>query len=188
MKCLLCEGWGLSPICPKCERDLPLTPRKRDNYGLSVYSFYRYGDIELLLKTKYSLIGSRIYKILAKRAHDYFKSTINADFEGVRGIGIDDKPTRFYSHSGVIAKGFGGSFAPYFGVLHAMSGVSYAGQSLEYRKNHSRDFAYRGKSGIAAVLLDDIITTGLTIKQAHECLESCGVEVLFALTLSDARD
>jgi competence protein ComFC len=43
------------------------------------------------------------------------------------------------------------------------------------------------QKNIQVILVDELVTTGLTILEAKECLENHGCEVLFALTLSDAR-
>ena len=187
MKCLMCEDFSFNIICKNCDSLIKLAPQKRFYAdGFAVFSFYEYQTIEFLLKSKYYLIGSRIYKFLAKKAWAYF-SGINSDFGGVYGIGIDDRVEHCYSHSGVIVKEFAKSFTPLFGVLKAQNGIHYAGKSLKYRQNHKKGFIYSGKQGISAVLIDDIITSGASIDEARECLESNNVRVLFALVLSDAR-
>lgn len=187
MKCVICEDLSLKLVCKKCDLSLLLSPKKRYYAdGFAVFSFYDYQTIEFLLKSKYHLIGSRIYGFLAKKAHKYFES-INSDFSGVYGIGIDDSVSSYYSHSGVILKAFDKSFTPLFGALKAQNNIHYAGKSLQYRQNHKKGFVYSGKSGINAVLIDDIITTGASIDEARSVLEKSGVSVLFALVLSDAR-
>lgn len=188
MKCLLCRAISLKIICQNCQNEINLSPNKRVLLdGFCVYSFFEYQSIELLLKSKYSLIGSRIYEILAKKAHKYFKSAVAGNFDGVYGIGIDDRIRDFYSHSGVIVNAFKPSFRPLFGALIARNEIHYAGKSLSFRQENKKDFIYRGKRGIKAVLIDDIITTGESIKQAREVLKNHDIEVLFALTLCDAR-
>lgn len=188
MKCLLCEKISLKLICRSCQDSIKINPKKRISYDdFAIYSFFDYQYIEYLLKTKYSLIGSRIYKILSHKAYLYFSSQVNARFENTYGIGIDDRVDKFYSHSGVIVKEFSKSFKPLFGVLNAQNTIHYAGQSLEYRQNNNKDFIYKGPSNINAVLIDDIVTTGLSINEAKKILSNHNVNVLFALVLSDAR-
>ncbi len=53
---------------------------------------------------------------------------------------------------------------------------------------NSRDFLYKCKSGIDVILVDDIITTGITLQEAQKVLISHGDNVLFALTLADAEE
>ena len=38
------------------------------------------------------------------------------------------------------------------------------------------------------VLIDDIVTTGSTLKEAHDALKKHDVNVLFALVLADAKE
>lgn len=187
MKCLICEDFSLSVICKKCDSFIKLSPQKRHYAdGFAVFSFYEYQSVEFLLKSKYHLIGSRIYKFLAKKAQRYFQSA-NGDFHGVYGIGVDDRVEHYYSHSGVIVREFAKNFTPLFGALKAQNNIHYAGKSLKYRQNHKKGFVYSGRRDISAVLIDDIITSGASIDEARECLEKNGVKVLFALVLSDAR-
>ena len=46
----------------------------------------------------------------------------------------------------------------------------------------------RKVAGKKIVLVDDIVTTGLTLKEAKNFLESKGAEVLYALVLANARE
>jgi competence protein ComFC len=66
--------------------------------------------------------------------------------------------------------------------------VNYSGKSLQYRLEHPRDFVYTGKSGIDVILVDDIVTTGITLQEAQKVLMEHDVNVLFALTLADVEE
>ncbi len=70
----------------------------------------------------------------------------------------------------------------------AKNRVNYSGRSLQYRLDNPRDFVYKGKSGIDVILVDDIITTGITLQEAQKVLIEKGVNVLFALTLADVEE
>ncbi len=70
----------------------------------------------------------------------------------------------------------------------AQNRVSYAGKTLQYRIENPRNFIYKGTSSVDAILVDDIITTGITLQEAQNVLLSHGVNVLFALTLADAKE
>ena len=70
----------------------------------------------------------------------------------------------------------------------ARNRVNYSGKTLQYRLEHPRDFNYTGKSDIDVILIDDIITTGITLQEAHKVLTVHGVNVLFALTLADVEE
>lgn len=190
MRCLLCQNLSVKLICKSCDKKLVISPKKRRSYDdFVVYSFFDYQDIEYLLRSKYSLIGSRIYKILARKAFLYFRDEVGdlPDSLNIFSIGIDDRVKKYYSHCGVIIKEFDSIFNPLFGTLIANNNICYAGKSLAYRESNKKDFVYSGKGNINVVLFDDVITTGLSIKEAREVLRKSGVNVLFALTLSDAR-
>ena len=77
---------------------------------------------------------------------------------------------------------------PQHASLMAQNRVNYSGKSLQYRLEHPRDFVYTGKSGIDVILVDDIITTGITLQEAQKVLMENGVNVLFALTLADVEE
>ena len=70
----------------------------------------------------------------------------------------------------------------------AKNRVNYSGRSLQYRLENPRDFVYTGKSGVDVILVDDIITTGITLQEAQKVLIKKGVNVLFALTLADVEE
>ena len=78
---------------------------------------------------------------------------------------------------------------PLYCTLYASNAVRYAGKSLEFRQNNPRNFTLKRKvAGKTIVLVDDIVTTGLTLKEAKGFLEAQGAEVLCALVLTDVRE
>ncbi len=78
---------------------------------------------------------------------------------------------------------------PLYQTLYAKNPVSYAGKSLKFRQENPRNFCLKRKvRGKEIVLVDDIVTTGLTLMEAKECLESNGGKVLNAFVLADARN
>ena len=64
----------------------------------------------------------------------------------------------------------------------------YAGKSLQFRLDNPRDFDYHGKKDVDVILVDDIITTGITLQEAQKVLTQSGVNVLFALVLADVEE
>ena len=44
------------------------------------------------------------------------------------------------------------------------------------------------KENIDVILIDDIVTTGSTLEEAHDALKKHDVNVLFALVLADAKE
>lgn len=184
---MICGRFNLQIICKLCLANIHIYPNKRvlkDNF--IVYSFFKYDQVGFLLKSKYYIIGSRIYKTLANKANNYLKSILDSSMDNVYSIGIDDRIKHYYSHTGVILQSFKHIAKPIFGALTSDNNIKYAGCDLKFRKNNKKNFKYNGKRNINAILVDDIITTGSSIMQAKEVLQANNVRVLFAVVLSDA--
>lgn len=191
MRCMSCQCLSLRTFCKNCETNL-LTPSiiKRTIGTLDVYSFYKYSTIENLLLTKHTPQGYRIFKALANiTLKPFINKFIVADPREIYIIGIDEKVKNGYSHTSLLTHSMKNTRVK---ILHsslmAQNRVSYAGKTLQYRIENPRNFIYKGKSKIEAILVDDIITTGITLQEAQNVLLSHGVNVLFALTLADAKE
>lgn len=190
MKCLLCERWSLTHICKSCRTE-HLTPSlyTRKILGhLPVYSFYKYSDIETLLHTKHTDLGFYIYSILAQQTMKHFAD--NFDYKNqVAAVGIDDHARHGYSHTALLAKALKSKqITAYYGRLRAQNTESYSGQSYQYRLLHPRRFEVKPFKENDVILVDDIMTTGLTLTQAAEAMHSEGKNVLLCLTLADADE
>ncbi len=188
MRCMLCESWSFTHICKTC-RTQYLTPSlyTRKILGdLPVYSFYKYDDIETLLHTKHTDLGSYIYSILAQQSMQHFARTFEYT-EKVAAIGIDDHVRHGYSHTAILAKALRTKvITPHYGKLRALSSDTYSGQSFQYRLLHPRRFDLKPFLEDDVILVDDILTTGRTLSEAAETLHRKGKKVLFCLTLADA--
>jgi len=178
----------LSHICRAC-RDIHLAP---DLYTLNidgklpVHSFYKYDELEALLLTKHTDLGYYIYKIMAEASFSAFAGAFETD-EPVAVIGVDDHVRHGYAHTALLARAMKGkNLKPRHGILRDRSGHRYSGQDFQYRLTHPRAFELKSFPEKRVVLVDDILTTGLTLTQAAETLEMAGKEVLFCLTLADA--
>ncbi|MHC3995495.1 ComF family protein [Thiomicrolovo sp. ZZH C-3] len=189
MRCLLCESWSFSRICRAC-REEHLTPslHTRKIVGkLSVHSFYRYDEIEPLLLTKHTDIGHHLYRIMASLSFAPYAKALGPE-EAVAVIAVDDHVRHGYSHTAVLARAMKTAvLIPRHTVLRDRSGHRYSGQDFQYRLTHPRDFTIKPFPETKVILVDDILTTGLTLTQAAEALEREGKEVLFCLTLADAE-
>ena len=177
-RCIICNSFSFSHICKNCKGLLrPEFIRNGD-----VISFYRYEDIEFLIKFKYEKFGSFVFRELS-----YPFSIFSKNYPEILNIiPIDDKIEKGYSHTAILASAMKKDRKLY-SVLYAKSNVKYAGKSLEFRLNNPRDFEYRGPRGIDVVLVDDIVTTSTTLNEAKEVLKKYGVNVLFSLVLADLR-
>ena len=79
------------------------------------------------------------------------------------------------------------NLAPIYSTLKASNKIKYAGKDLEFRKKNPRKFKYTGKKYIKVILIDDLVTSGLTLLEARKKLQQNSCETLFALTLCDAK-
>ncbi|MBL0707822.1 MAG: ComF family protein [Sulfurimonas sp.] len=189
MKCLLCESLSLEHICSSCQKTF-LSPSiyKRKIVGkIEVISFYRYGEIKKLLHTKHKDIGYYIYSILAKNSFKKFAQNFNYS-DTLSSIAIDDNIKNGYSHTAILNKALKSKcIKPEFSSLRANNDISYSGKSKEFRVLNPRDFHFKGSGLKDIILVDDIITTGSTLSQASQTIQNSNREVLFCLTLADAR-
>ena len=189
MRCFTCQSLSLQAICKDCQENfLQASFYKRElEEDFYVYSFYNFEEIKEFINTKYQFYGDRIFKILSHLSLQKF--TTNFTFtDKVIAIPIDDHTSHQFSQTAILTKSLKSDFIqPVFNTLKATNRIKYAGKDLEFRKKNKRKFVYNGKHNIQVILVDDLVTTGLTILEAKECLEKNGCEVLFALTLSDAK-
>ena len=188
MKCLSCEKLSWQIICKSCQINL-LSPSfnkrelKKDFYN---YSFYSFSEIEELITSKYYFHGDRVYNILAKLSFKKFAQNFNYP-EIVYSIGIDEHTRHEFSQTAILSRHLKSKhIKPLFSKLKATNIVKYAGHDLEYRKKNRREFK-TSLSNKKIILVDDLITTGTTILEAKKTLEKKNNEVLFSLTLADAK-
>ncbi len=188
-KCILCTDFSFNIICKNCQNNLlkPITSIRTLSHDLKVHSFYEYSEISKLLHTKHTYHGSKIYKTLALNSFSKFSKKFNHD-KKVYSLAIDDKTTSNYSHTAILSQALKSkTIKPVHNTLKANNNISYSKKSLDFRLKNPRDLRYNFKQNIDVILVDDIITTGTTILEAQKVLKEQGVNVLFALTLADAR-
>ena len=180
--CLICGRFSFSLICKTClKTSLKPEIRQKEN----VISFYDYSQIEDLLLFKYRKFGDSIYKILANNSFKIFSNYYN---EKAFIIPIDDKIQKGFSHTAILANSLKSkNLTPIYNCLKSKSDVKYAGKDLDFRLNNPRDFEYKGKKNINAILVDDVVTTKTTLNEAIKVLNKNQVEVDFCLVLADKR-
>lgn len=191
MRCLSCRKFSLDVICDRCHMQLlKPTVSTRKAGTLDVISLFGYRTVAPFLLRKHGPVGYRLYRYFArKQIAPFLEAFAEGIDERVWLVGVDEYPASGYSHTAILTRYGRVEKMPNLpGALVARNRVNYAGKTLRYRLENPRDFLYRGPSGIRAVLIDDIVTTGVTLQEAHSLLRRSGVEVVFALTLADARE
>lgn len=191
MRCFNCGSFTLLDLCEHCIAELSefsLGVRELEN-DFKVYSFYKYNDIKHLLHSKHKFYGYFIFNALARISFTKFKEFF-APQEFINAVPLDDKVENgLYSHSAILARYLKSKFIqPLYKVLHAHSQVKYSGQSIAFRQAHKRQYKLLKKPKFPVILIDDIVTTGLSLLEAKELLEKNKIPVLFALVLADAKD
>jgi len=188
MKCLLCENYSLTQhICTNCQKNFlqPSIYRRTLPNGIQVISFYKYADIKELLFTKHTDLGFHIYSLLASLSFKKFAQEFIFE-ERVASVGIDDTVKSGYSHTAILNKALKSHIIkPLYKRLRATSTLSYSGKSKAFREANPRNFKQKSFKTKYVILVDDIITTGTTLREASDLLTKGGKEVLFCLTLCD---
>ncbi|BCX79029.1 phosphoribosyltransferase [Campylobacter sp. 19-13652] len=153
----------------------------------NVYYFYNYSEIKPLILSKHKLVGSFVLKALANIAFGRFKREFGFPCP-INAIPIDDRLKHGYSHTAILAHALKCEhIRPLYAVLHSSSDVEYSGKSMQFRLENPRNFKLLKRPKNPVILVDDVITSGLTILQARRVLVEAGIDVLFGLVLADAR-
>ena len=191
MRCYSCTKLSVEIICKRCKKEFLKTQTDTRTIGtLDVISFYKYSTIESLLLTKHKPEGYRIYTFLAKMLLTPFAEEFAENAEGdVYIIGVDEYVKSGYAHVALLTRAMKTKHTiPLHSALMAQNRVNYSGKDLQFRLANPRNFTYTGKKNIDVILVDDIITTGITLQEAQKVLIENGVNVLFALTLADVEE
>ena len=191
MRCYSCSSFSLPIICKTCKEQLFSTTIGTRTIGtLDVISFYKYTSVESLLLSKHKPEGYRIYKALAHMTmKPFIEEFVESDDRIVYIVGVDEFVKSGYAHVALLTHAMKTKYSkPLHSVLMARNRVNYSGRDLQFRLANPRDFIYSGKTNIDVILVDDIITTGITLQEAQNVLMQSGVNVLFALTLADVEE
>lgn len=188
MKCLSCEKLSFSIICKDCQKSLlsPSFHKRELEKDFFNYSFYSFSEIEDFLTSKYYFHGDRIYNILAKLSFKKFAQNFEFDTP-IYSVGIDEHTRHHFSQTAILSRHLKSKYIkPLYGKCKATNIVKYAGRDLEFRQKNKRRFK-TNLSNKTIILVDDLITTGTTILEAKKTLEKRGNQILFSLTLADAK-
>jgi len=191
MRCYACAKLSFKIICKHCRETLFRTDTNTRTVGtLDVISFYKYTTLEPLLLTKHKPEGYRIYRALAHMLFKPFAEEYSENTDSpIYIVGVDEYVGSGYAHVSLLTRAMKTKYiTPLHSCLMAKNRVNYSGKDLSFRLANPRDFRYTGKKNIDVILVDDIITTGITLQEAQKVLMQHGVNVLFALTLADVQD
>ena len=180
---MICEAISASHICKVCQEHIlePKLYRRKLHNNIELLSFYKYEDIKKLLHTKHTDEGYHIFNILAQCSLKRF-ATEFASEEVYNAVGIDDHTRNGYSHTAILTKALDSkSIKPVYGGLRAKSHLSYSGKSKSFREKNPRKFFLRKKITKDIILVDDIVTTGTTMREAIELLGEDRVVLALAL-------
>ncbi|NVJ53189.1 MAG: ComF family protein [Campylobacteraceae bacterium] len=188
MKCLSCEKFSINILCKDCQKNFlkPSFYKRELEHGFYNYSFYSFSEIEELITSKYYFHGDRIFKTLAKLSFRKFAKNFEYE-ELIYSIGIDEHTRHEFSQTAILSKHLKSKYiSPLYGKCKATNIVKYAGKDLKFRKKNKRKFDIK-VSNRTIILVDDLITTGTTILEAKKACEEKNNQVLFSLTLADAK-
>ncbi len=191
MRCYACSKLSFKIICKTCIDQLLTVKMSTRKVGtLDVISFYKYSSLESLLHTKHKPEGYRIYKALSQMTmKPFIEEFVESDDRDIYIVGIDEFVKSGYAHVALLTRAMKTKTSfPLHSSLMARNRVNYSGKNLQFRLENPRDFIYKGKPNIDVILVDDIITTGITLQEAQKVLIQNGVNVLFALTLADVEE
>ncbi|PHO09324.1 phosphoribosyltransferase [Malaciobacter canalis] len=189
MRCISCEKLSFLIICKSCqEKYLEPSFHKREiDKNFFNYSFYALSDIEDLINSKYYFYGDRIYNILAKLSFEKFAQNFDFKYK-VYAIPIDDHTRHEFSHTAILTKHLQSKYIQAkTNCLKATNKVKYAGKNLKYRQDNPRNFKLSNLYNQTTIICDDLITTGATILEAKKVLKKKNNQVIFSLTLADAK-
>lgn len=189
MRCISCEKLSFEIICKSCQKKYlqPSLHKREIEQDFFNYSFYALSDIEELINSKYYFYGDRVFNILAKLSFQKFAKNFNFK-ENIYAIPIDDHTRHEFSHTAILVKYLNSNYIrPKTNCLKAKNRVKYAGKDLKFRQNNPRNFKLSNLYNKTTILCDDLITTGATILEGKKVLEKKKNNVLFSLTLADAK-
>ena len=189
MKCITCEKISIEIICKRCQDTLlkPSFNKREIEKNFYNYSFYSLSELENLISSKYYFFGDRVFNILGKLSFRKFVRNFEFDSK-IIAVPIDDHTRHDFSHTAILAKHLKSQYIEVqYNKLRAQNILKYAGKDKAYREKNKRDFKLTNLYNQTTILCDDIVTTGATILEAKKAMEKENNQVLFSLTLADAK-
>ena len=172
--------------------------------GFSVFYYYGYSEIRELILSKHHEYGATVLARIASLSLAKFPLHLQREIsanpqnyetfktDGIfkfNAVPLDDDARSGYSHTAILARALKSELIePKFHCLRAQNRVKYTGQSLEFRLRHKRNFKILTPPKFPVILVDDIITSGLSMLQARESLIDGGFMPVCGLVLANAKE
>lgn len=205
MRCVNCGAFSLRTICAACAANLAecrLSMRQVE--GFSVFYYYGYSEIRELILSKHHEYGAAVLARIASLSLAKFPLHLQREIsanpqnyetfktDGIfkfNAVPLDDDARSGYSHTAILARALKSELIePKFHCLRTQNRVKYTGQSLEFRLKHKRNFKILTTPKFPVILVDDIITSGLSMLQARESLIDGGFMPVCGLVLANAKE
>ncbi len=205
MRCVNCGAFSLRMICAACAANLAecrLSMRQVE--GFSVFYYYGYSEIRELILSKHHEYGAAVLARIASLSLAKFPLHLQREISAnpqnyeafktdgtfrFNAVPLDDDARSGYSHTAILARALKSELVgPKFHCLRAQNRVKYTGQSLEFRLKHKRNFKILTPPQFPVILVDDIITSGLSMLQARESLIDGGFMPVCGLVLANAKE
>ena len=185
MRCFICQNLSLNTFCSNCINNYLQPNFIKRKLDLNIYSFYFYNEIEDLILTKHKIIGFKIYKALSQITILPFARMFKKLYKyKIYVLGIDEHISSGYSNVAILTNQMSSYFKVLYGKLLISNNIKFSGKSKIYRLNNPRKLIYTGPRNIDIILIDDIVTTGITLMEAKKELSKYNVNILFSLTLA----
>ena len=195
-RCVWCRDLG-SVICQACASKLKLTPRPISRLELHGFAIHEYSDAIATLIHEYK---ENLQFSLAKNIAEAMLPAIsNFDLANIALVPIPSKKSSFakrgFNPAELLARQIVKLAARELKVLIPVSRclrihravddqAALSGESR--RTNLIGSMKIQGfPTGVSAVLIDDVITTGSTLREASRCLTEAGVTVQGFLTFAE---
>lgn len=190
-RCVLCGVYGSGTICPLCLKGIesmikPLREEKLKTLSLFSYEGRVRELVHLLKYRGFYEIGVILGMIMGKHCRDL----VNSSFDGVIPVPLHRKELRErgYNQVEALAKGFLKEHPlPYLNrcLVKVKETQPQVGLSSAERKKNVRDAfsACPDVKGKMVLLLDDVFTTGETVRSCRQALKLKGAVSVETFTL-----
>jgi ComF family protein len=197
-RCILCAAVG-SALCRTCATELKLSPRQVERFGLRGWAVTDYGEVEKTLIHAFKENGlTALAPHLATALRlglSAVKDELPSPIDGTLLVPAPSSKTNYrkrgYQPVKILAKRLnqvsGSALRVSAGLSFTRVVADQSGLDVEERRQNLSG-SMVGSSALAGqrvLLVDDIVTTGVTLTEAARAVTKAGAEVLGFLTFSE---